>query len=118
MGNIERLKLQIKKSEGMLANENFLAKASPSVIEIEKKKVIDFQYQLAQSIQVVNDDLNRFIQEPFITYFIQEMRSKNFNGEIYSPEWFECIYYPIIIDEEKEELLMFFKKGKIMTLFG
>jgi valyl-tRNA synthetase len=44
----ERLLEQINRSEKMLANENFVSRARPDVVQVERTKLADLQASAAQ----------------------------------------------------------------------
>ena len=43
---IERLRSEIARAEGMLANERFVARAPPEVVEAEREKLARFRREL------------------------------------------------------------------------
>jgi hypothetical protein len=119
MLEITRLKQQIEKSENLLKNPGFISKASKEKINLEKKKIKDFKASLKTQIVIINSDLlkNR-LEEPFITYFIEEIRFSKYNGELFNDEYFEIVNMNNIQDEEKEELLAISnKENGLLELF-
>jgi valyl-tRNA synthetase len=57
---IERLKGEIAKAHAKLANESFVARAKPAVVDQERKRVADFTTTLAQ----LQDQAGRLAQTP------------------------------------------------------
>jgi len=119
MLEINRLKQQIEKSENLLKNKGFLSKAPKEKINIEKKKIKDFKSSLKIQIEVVNCDLvKNNLEEPFISYFIEEIRFNKYTGELFNDEYFVIVNGDNIQDEEKEELLVISnKEDGLLELF-
>ena len=45
-GEVERLRKEVARSEGMLANDNFVANAPPEVVEGEREKLRRYRREL------------------------------------------------------------------------
>lgn len=114
---IARLKFQIDKSIGLLNNPNYMAKASFDKIELERKKLCDFKNKLNSTINKVEFELSMYLDEPFITYFIEEIRFDKYNGELFSHDYFNQINGKNIKIEEKEELLNLILNNNLNEIF-
>ena len=117
MPEITRIKKQIEDSEARLKNVGFLAHAKPQIINDERKKIKDFNSLLVITIDTFNSELKKFVQEPFITYFVEEIRFDKFEGILFSKEYFSIVNGENITDEEREELLNLFHKDNLIVLF-
>jgi len=117
MPEITRIKKQIQESETKLKNVGFLAHAKPHIINEEKKKLSDFKSLLVVTIDTFNSQLKKYVQEPFTTYFIEEIRFDKFKGVLFSEEYFSIVNGENITDEEREELLNIFYKDNLIVLF-
>jgi len=119
MLEITRLKQQIEKSENLLKNPGFVSKAPKEKINLEKKKIVDFKASLKTQIVIINSDLlKNHLEEPFITYFIEEIRFHKYTGELFNDEYFVIVNGNNIQDEEKEELLdISNKENGLLELF-
>jgi len=92
MLEITRLKQQIEKSENLLKNPGFVSKAPKEKINLEKKKIVDFKASLKTQIVIINSDLlKNHLEEPFITYFIEEIRFHKYTGELFNDEYFVIV---------------------------
>ena len=98
-----RLKSQIDKSMGLLNNTNFMAKASFDKIELEQKKLNDFQSKLNSVTNKIEYELTILVGEPFVSYFIEELRFNTYSGDLFSDDYFSKVNYKDIKIEEKEE---------------
>lgn len=115
---INRLKGQITKCTDLLNNDSFLSKASSDKIVLERKKLHDFNSKLNSIIKQIESELCMLIDEPFITYYIQEIRTNKYDGELFCIDfWAEVVYTPIKI-EEKEELLILLSNQGLNRIFS
>lgn len=115
---INRLKTQINKSTELLNNDSFLTKASSDKVALERKKLSDFNSKLNSIINQIEAELVVLINEPFISYYIQEIRSNKYDGMLFCGNyWSQVVYEPIKI-EEKEELLMLLLNGGLASIFS
>ena len=117
MSEIARIKKQIEELEAQLKNIGFLSKAKPHIINEKKKKLQDFKSLLVVTIVTFNSELNKFVQGPFVSYFVEEIRLDKFKGELFSEEYFSIVNGENITDEEREELLDILNKGVLIILF-
>ena len=117
MAEIARIKKQIEELEAQLKNIGFLSKAKPHIINEKKKKLQDFKSLLVVTIVTFNSELNKFVQGPFVSYFVEEIRLDKFKGELFSEEYFSIVNGENITDEEREELLDILNKGVLIILF-
>src|ERR1039458_3132409 len=117
MSEIARIKKQIEELEAQLKNIGFLSKAKPHIINEKKKKLQDFTSLLSPTISAINFQLEKLVQEPFVTYFVVEIRLDKFKGELFSEEYFSIVNGENITDEEREELLGILNKGTLIILF-
>lgn len=117
VSEIIRLKKQITETQDRLNNPGFLANAKVKTINDNKKKLHDFKVLLKGHITNINSELTKKIGEPFITYFIEEIRLNKYSGELFSPEYFNIVNSENITDEEKEELLYIYTNGLLLKLF-
>lgn len=115
--------------ESTLNDEKFLSKAPKKVIELNKKKLSDFELALVRELEVVvgklrqkldyNDGLEGVDAVDRISWYIQLMRDKKccegvffslFDGVDYShcefdEKYFDYVYNPRATDLELAELL-------------
>ena len=117
VSEITRLKKQITEIQNRLNNPGFLAKAKINIINDNKKKLHDNKALLKCYIENINLELAKQIGEPFITYFVEEIRLYKYSGELFSPEYFIMVNNENITDEEKEELLEIYTSESILKLF-
>ncbi len=126
---IKRLKGQIEKMQSTLSDEKFLSKAPQNVIELNKKKLSDFELSLVRELEVVvgklrrkldyDDGLKGIDASDRIGWYVQLMRDKKyiegvffslFDGIDYSncefdEKYFDYVYNPRTTDLELTELL-------------
>lgn len=113
---IIRIKNQIKSIESILSNDIFLNKANKSVIDLNKKKLIDFNITLNGIMDIVMRDLNIMFEynTPEITsperieWHIQHLRDCKIGGvekQEFNDEYFNYVYNKEIKEEEFGELL-------------
>lgn len=114
---IVRLNNQIFGTESKLKNIGFLENAGPDKIKNEKNKLRDFKAQLVSILYIVQTELSKLIEEPFISYFIEEIRFSKFDGDIFSESYFDIVNGNNITDIEKEELLHIIKNDELLNLF-
>lgn len=114
---IVRLNNQIFAAESKLKNIGFLENAGPDKIKNEKNKLRDFKAQLVSLLSIVQPELSKLIEEPFISYFIEEIRFSKFEGDIFSESYFYVVNGNNITDIEKEELLYIIKSDELLNLF-
>ena len=91
----------IQKTERNLSNERFVQYAKPEVVEMERKKLIDFN--LLQQQNLVNKFFNEFGYDFILLLYkytslekiywdVQYNRELNTDIEEYSKDWFSYVY--------------------------
>lgn len=115
---IKRVKINIDESENKLNNPRFIEHAGTDKVQNEKNKVRDFKANLNLIVSDNNRKLEAKIGEPFISYFIEEIRFNKYDGELFSEDYFNNVNMDNILDEEKEELLYLYQNDKLLELFN
>jgi len=104
----------INKTISKLSNQKFLDNAQPELIELEKKKLIDFKNLQEQKLinsfftQFGIDFINlliKFHSLEKIYWHLHYYREKSVIFEEYSEEWYQFIYDENIIQSEIKYLL-------------
>lgn len=114
---IVRLKNQITECDNKLKNIGFLEHAGADRIKNEKNKLRDFKAQLVSLLSIISNELVKIIKEPFISYFIEEIRFSKYENELFTDEYFEIVNSYNITDIDREELLYILKNDELLNLF-
>jgi hypothetical protein len=104
----------IQKTERNLSNQRYLDNAKPEIVELERKKLIDFN--LLQQQNLINKFFNQFGYEFILLLYkytslekifwhVQYYRELNTEIEEFSPEWFEYVYGNNLVKSEIEALI-------------
>lgn len=117
MLEITRINNEIKKSSNLLSNSAFLEKASKEKIELEKRKLRDFTELLEFTTAKVEANIKSILTEPFITYYIQEIRCNTYKGTFFDKTYFQTIYSSEITLEEIENLYNVYKNRTLLDIF-
>lgn len=131
MHEIESLVQQIKIVEDKLNNKDFLSKAPEKIVNLEKQKIVDFKLKLEQELNKLKSTILSRLSEDEIIWFIQEIREYELNWQfdgwgkkeksnilIYSQEWFNYVYNPIINPIEILNLSNYCKENKLSIVFS
>lgn len=131
MHEIESLVQQIKIVEDKLNNKDFLSKAPEKIVNLEKQKIVDFKKRLNQELIILKSTILSRLSEDEIIWFIQEIREYELNWQfdgwgkkeksnilIYSQEWFDYVYNPIINPIEILNLSNYCKENKLSIVFS
>ena len=94
MNEVLRLFKELIKYEQKLSNEQFLGKAKPTVIELERKKHTDAFIKIKQLTGWNDDNLE---------WNVQYYRERKTNLEPYEDEWFGYVYNQSISASEYME---------------